>query len=112
MTCCLNVLILTLTNGFLHTGEKNTHYYVKEGVGIAVGLFLSALTNIGLFSLTSTPLNAGSAICSILNRPSNERVFVLMPVGFPAARATVPYRIKVGATAMRKDLNDICKVYE
>lgn len=56
------------------TGEKLTHYYVKEGVGIAVGLFLSALTNIGLFTLTSTPLNAGGTICQLLSRPANEKV--------------------------------------
>ena len=85
---------------------------MKEGVGIAVGLFLSALTNVGLFSLTSTPLNAGSTICNILNRPSNEKVFVLMPVGYPAADATVPFRHDSGPSAIRKDLKDICKIYD
>ena len=94
------------------SGEKSTHYYVKEGVGIAVGLFLSALTNVGLFSLTSTPLNAGSAICNILNRPENERVFVLMPVGYPSSDATVPYRTETGPSAMRKNVSEICHVYE
>ncbi|CAM9113402.1 unnamed protein product, partial [Ectocarpus fasciculatus] len=94
------------------SGEKSTHYYVKEGVGIAVGLFVAALTNVGLFSLTSTPLNAGSSICGLLNRPSNEKVFVLMPVGFPAGDATVPFRHDSGSSAIRKDLKDICKIYD
>lgn len=105
------VVVTELTHG-VHpsTGERLTHYYVKEGVGIAVGLFLAALTNVGLFSLTSTPLNAGSAICSVLQRPPNERVFLLMPVGYPASDATVPYRWG-GGTPLRKAVSDICTIY-
>mgnify|MGYP005996119215 CR=1 FL=1 len=83
---------------------------MKEGVGIAVGLFLAALTNVGLFSLTSTPLNAGSAICSILARPANEKVFLLMPVGYPAPDATVPFRDEAG-TPLRKALSAISTTY-
>ena len=64
----------------------------------------------GLFSLTSTPLNAGGAICGVLGRPANEKVFVLMPVGYPAENATVPYRWS-GGTALRKSLSDISEVY-
>ena len=111
--CPYLVVVTEQTYGLNYeTGEKHTYYYVKEGVGIAVGLFLAALTNVGLFTLTSTPLNAGSTICKILNRPENERVFVLMPVGYPAANATVPYRPPHGKYAVRKDINEICRVYE
>ena len=103
-------------------GKRITHHYVKEGVGIACGLFISALTNVGLFTLTSTPLNAGGAICRLLERPPNERLFLLMPVGFPSTDATVPYRIEdafigdgVGrghCTGLRKHMDDICKIYD
>lgn len=110
---CL-VVVTELTHG-IHpdTGERLTHHYVKEGVGIAVGLFLSALTNVGLFSLTSTPLNAGGAICALLDRPSNEKVFLLMPLGFPAQDATVPYRCNPGqpGTSLRKTLSEISTSY-
>ena len=83
---------------------------MKEGVSIAVGLFLAALTNIGLFSLTSTPLNAGSAICSVLQRPANEKVLFLMPVGYPARDASVPCRCEEG-TPLRKPLAEISTSY-
>eukprot|EP00602_Paraphysomonas_sp_CaronLab_P000740 CAMPEP_0185028914 /NCGR_PEP_ID=MMETSP1103-20130426/14997_1 /TAXON_ID=36769 /ORGANISM="Paraphysomonas bandaiensis, Strain Caron Lab Isolate" /LENGTH=262 /DNA_ID=CAMNT_0027563493 /DNA_START=109 /DNA_END=897 /DNA_ORIENTATION=+ len=105
------VVVTELMHGIdRESGKKLTHYYVKEGVGIAVGLFISALTNIGLFTLTSTPLNAGSSILQILNRPLNEKLFLLMPVGYPALDATVPYRGERGVP-LRKNLSDITTLY-
>lgn len=93
-----------------NAGEKKTHYYTKEGVGLAVGLFLSALTNVGLFTLTSTPLNAGSTILDLLHRPANEKLFLLMPVGYPGEKATVPFRSEDGVP-LRKQLTEIHSVY-
>jgi iodotyrosine deiodinase len=84
---------------------------VKEGVGLAVGLFLSALTNVGLFTLTSTPLKAGSTILDLLKRPSNEKLFLLMPVGYPDQRATVPYRSEKGVP-LRKKVEEIHTYYD
>ena len=87
---------------------------MKEGVSIAVGLFLAALTNVGLFSLTSTPLNAGSAICAVLDRPANEKVLFLMPVGYPSRDATVPFRCDAdtdAGTPLRKPLAEISTTY-
>jgi hypothetical protein len=104
------VLCCAVLHCLCSAGERLTHHYVKEGVGIAVGLFLAALTQVGLFSLTSTPLNAGSAILAVLRRPANEKVFLLMPVGYPAQDATVPYRWE-GGTPLRKALSDISTVY-
>lgn len=78
------------------TGERHTIYYPKEGVGIACGILITALTNVGLFTLTSTPMGAEAAIRAVTGRPDRERVFLLMPVGFPAADATVPYRAPGG----------------
>lgn len=72
------------------TGETKTkHYYVQESVGIATGFLLAALHFSGLATLTHTPSPMGF-LSSILDRPKNERAFVLIPVGFPAADATVP----------------------
>jgi iodotyrosine deiodinase len=68
---------------------KNKHYYVTESVGIACGMLLSALHLSGLATLTHTPSPMGF-LCKILNRPPNEKPFLLVPVGFPADGATVP----------------------
>ena len=65
------------------------HYYVAESVGIAVGFFLASLTHAGLVALTHTP-NPMAFLGSILGRPRNERAYVVIPVGYPAADATVP----------------------
>mmetsp|Transcript_2195 Transcript_2195/g.3459 ORF Transcript_2195/g.3459 Transcript_2195/m.3459 type:complete len:292 (+) Transcript_2195:56-931(+) len=88
------------------TGDKIDHYYVRQSVGIAAGLFLAALTNAGLFSLPSTPLNAGDAIRKLLNRPDNERVNLLLPIGYPAPDATVPYRSE-DTVPLRKAMSEI-----
>jgi len=65
------------------------HYYVAESVGIAVGLFLASLTHAGLAALTHTP-NPMGFLGTLLDRPRNERAYVVIPVGYPAPDATVP----------------------
>jgi len=65
------------------------NYYVNESVGIATGFLLTAIHNAGLVALTHTPSPMGF-LEKILNRPENERAFLLIPVGFPAADAEVP----------------------
>ena len=65
------------------------NYYVNESVGIATGFLLTAIHNAGLVALTHTPSPMGF-LEKILNRPENERAFLLIPVGFPAAGAEVP----------------------
>jgi iodotyrosine deiodinase len=69
--------------------RKLKHYYVKESVGIAVGVLLASLTHAGLATLTHTPSPMGF-LATLLGRPANERPFLLIPVGYPAADATVP----------------------
>ena len=69
--------------------RKIKHYYVQESVGIAVGFLLAALHVAGLATLTHTPSPMGF-LQKILNRPVNERPFVLIPVGYPAPGAEVP----------------------
>jgi nitroreductase len=75
--------------GFDENGEKQTHYYVQESVGIACGLFITALHHMGLATLTHTPAPM-SFLRDILNRPDHERPYILFPVGYPAEDATVP----------------------
>lgn len=69
--------------------RKIKHYYVQESVGIASGFLLAALHQSGLATLTHTPSPMGF-LNEILDRPKNERPFLLIPTGFPAADATVP----------------------
>lgn len=70
-------------------GRRLKHYYVKESVGIACGLFITALHHMGLATLTHTPSPMGF-LARILGRPDNERPYILFPVGYPAAGAEVP----------------------
>jgi nitroreductase len=88
--------------GLDENGDKKKHYYVRESVGIAVGFLLAALHNAGLATLTHAPSPMGF-VKEILGRPANERPFLLIPVGFPAADATVP-------ALQRKSLGQIAKV--
>lgn len=73
------------------TGETRRikHYYTQESVGIAVGMLLTSLHLAGLATLTYTP-SPMQFLCDILHRPPNERPFVIIPVGYPAADARVP----------------------
>ncbi|HXX72754.1 MAG TPA: nitroreductase family protein [Candidatus Acidoferrales bacterium] len=70
-------------------GRIRKNYYVKESVGLAVGFLLVAIHNAGLVSLTHTP-SPMHFLQEILNRPPNERPFVLIPVGYPPENVTVP----------------------
>jgi iodotyrosine deiodinase len=70
-------------------GQKRKNYYVKESVGIACGLFVAALHDMGLCTLTHTP-SPMAFLGKILGRPRNEKPFILFPVGYPADDAVVP----------------------
>lgn len=69
--------------------QKIKHYYAVESVGIAVGMLLCSLHLAGLATLTHTP-NPMDFLAKILNRPANERAYVVIPVGYPAEGAQVP----------------------
>lgn len=85
-------------------GEKLNNYYVKESVGLAGGLLLAAIQNAGLCALTHTP-SPMNFLMKILNRPKNERPFLLIPVGYPAENCMVP-------DLQRKPLELISEWYE
>jgi nitroreductase len=70
-------------------GEKRKHYYVRESVGIAVGFLLVSLHDAGLVALTHSPSPMGF-LNEILERPRNERPFILVATGYPADGALVP----------------------
>lgn len=86
------------------TGETRRikHYYSEESVGIAVGMLLTALHLSGLATLTHTP-SPMKFLSQLLNRPENERAFLLIPVGYPAEDAQVP-------AITRKPLDEIMVV--
>ena len=85
-------------------GEKHKCYYVNESVGLAAGMLLAAIHNAGLVSLTHTP-SPMNFLQKILDRPENERPFLLIPVGYPAEDAVVP-------DLQRKPLEQVAVFYE
>jgi len=70
-------------------GEKIRNYYTKESVGLAAGFLIAAVHNAGLASLTHTPSPMGF-LNKILDRPGNEKPFLLLVTGHPSPGATVP----------------------
>lgn len=73
----------------IESEKKIKHYYVQESVGIATGFLIAALHESGLATLVHTP-NPMGFLTRILDRPVNERPFLLLPVGYPADGVTVP----------------------
>ena len=85
---CL-IAIFMQRYGKLPDGRKVKHYYGLESVGIATGMLITAIHNAGLASLTHTPSPMGF-LNKILERPKNERPFLVLVVGHPAEDARVP----------------------
>jgi nitroreductase len=83
------IVVFRIDYGLRPGGSRLKHYYVSESVGIACGFLLAALHAAGLATLTHTPSPMGF-LSRILERPANERPFLLIPVGYPAEGATVP----------------------
>ena len=73
--------------------QQERHYYVNESVGIATGMLLAALHHAGFATLTHTP-SPMSFLAEVLERPSHERAFLLIPVGFPAHGCEVPALVR------------------
>jgi nitroreductase len=85
-------------------GRKSNVYYASESCGIACGFLLAAIHHAGLAALTHTP-SPMNFLNKILNRPENEKPFLLIPVGHPAEECWVP-------DLTRKDLNEVSEWYE
>ncbi|MDC0556486.1 nitroreductase family protein [Candidatus Poseidoniaceae archaeon] len=80
-------------------GEQGPTYYSTESCGIAAGMFIHAIHNMGLVTLTHTPSPMGF-LREILDRPNHEHAMLVMPVGYPADDAKVP-------NISRKELDDV-----
>ncbi len=83
------VVVFKESYGVDEASDKITNYYVNESVGIACGLFIAALHTMGLVTLTHTPSPMGF-LSELLNRPPNEKPYILFPIGYPAEGAMVP----------------------
>ncbi|MDH3708452.1 MAG: nitroreductase family protein [Cyclobacteriaceae bacterium] len=88
----------------LENGEKHNNYYVNESVGLACGFLLTAIHHAGLVALTHTP-SPMNFLSKILDRPANERPFLLIPVGYPKDEALVP-------DLQRKSLSEVAVFFE
>ena len=77
---------------------------MNESVGLASGFLLAAIHQSGLCSLTHTP-SPMDFLTKLLNRPSNERPFLLVPIGYPAEKTMVP-------DIHRKELKDVSVWFE
>ena len=97
-------LIIVFKHAYGSTEDgRSTNYYVNESVGIAVGMLLTALHEVGLVALTHTP-SPMRFLAEILQRPENERAYLNIPFGFPADGCKVP-------DIERKALDEILKEY-
>lgn len=85
-------------------GNKTNNYYVNESVGIACGMLISAIHHAGLVTLTHTP-SPMNFLEKVLDRPKNERAFLLLPVGYPETPSYVP---EIG----RKSLEEMSVFFE
>lgn len=87
----------------MENGEKVQHYYVSESVGIACGFLIAAIHQAGLVAVTHTP-SPMNFLSQILGRPSHEKPFLLVPVGYPKEETYIP-------DIKRKELKDILIKY-
>jgi len=83
------VVLFEQRYGIDELGQQVKHFYVKESVGIAAGVFITAIHAMGLATLPHTP-SPMAFLTSLLERPDNERPFAMFPIGYPAADCRVP----------------------
>lgn len=98
------IIVFKKVNDLAENGDKLTNYYVNESVGIACGFLIAAIHNAGLVTLTHTP-SPMNFLANLLERPSHERPFLLIPVGKPAEPSYVP-------DIYRKELKEVACFYE
>ena len=95
------IVIFAQRYGLLPDGSKRSHYYVNESVGIATGMLITAVHHAGLACLTYTPSKMGF-LNHLLSRPSNEKPFLILVVGYPDKDSVLPKITK-------KSLKDVTK---
>ena len=98
------VVLFRQTQRVRDNGESGPTYYSTESCGIAAGMFIHAIHNMGLVTLTHTPSPMGF-LRDILNRPDHEHAMLVLPVGYPAEDAMVP-------DISRKSLDEVAVFFE
>jgi len=98
------IIVFKQAYGISNDGSRKKNYYVNESVGIACGILITAIHQAGLCTLTHTPSPMGF-LQKILNRPNNERPYLLLPVGYAAESVYVP-------DITRKPLDSVAMFYE
>jgi len=98
------VVLFRQSKRLRENGEQGPTYYSTESCGIAAGMFIHAIHNMGLVTLTHTPSPMGF-LRDILGRPSHEHAMLVMPVGYPAEDAMVP-------DLSRKELDEVAVFFE
>ena len=94
------VVVFEEQYGINADGSKRTNYYGVKSVGIACGMFIAAVHNMGLATAPYTP-SPMSFLGEILKRNKNERPYIVFPVGYPAEGVLVP-------DLKRKELHEVC----
>ena len=84
-------LIVVFLKKFSVDGDGNRlkNYYTSESVGIACGMLLTALHTAGLVTLTHTP-SPMKFLNRVLERPKDERAYMIIVAGYPEPDARVP----------------------
>ena len=98
------VVVFEERYGINPDGSKRHNFYVKESVGLACGIFVATLHRLGLATLTHTP-SPMAFLSEVLERPANERPFMLFPVGYAAPTCLVP-------NLVRKPLDEVMVVID
>jgi iodotyrosine deiodinase len=98
------IIVFKKAYDLMTSGTKKNNYYVNESVGIACGFLFAAIHHAGLAALPHTP-SPMNFLTKILNRPENERPFLLIPVGYAAEEIYVP-------KLERKKLEEVVEWYE
>ena len=83
------IAIFAQRRGGPRSGDRAKNYYINESVGIATGMLITALHQAGLATLTHTP-NPMQFLNLLCGRPDDEKPYLLLVVGYPAATATIP----------------------
>ena len=99
------IVVFAQRYGITKDGTRYKNYYVPESVGIATGFLIAALHEAELCCLTHTP-NPMKVLPDLCGRPAHEKPVMILPVGWPAANATVPAVAK-----RKKPLSEILTLF-
>ena len=99
------IVVFAQRYGVTQDGTRFKNYYVPESVGIAMGMLITAIHHAGLVCLEHTP-NPMKFLALMCGRPASEKPVMILPLGYPAAGATVPAVAKI-----KKPLDQVMSVF-